>query len=309
MVYLQERVGRSAYGRVCRWEEADVLLVGVPWEGGVSFRRGTAQAPSLIRAVSSQIDYYRSDCPFLERAGLFWVEPEEQFQAGVSVDEAYEAQVLPYVESWAEAAVAAHKPLGLIGGDHSVPLGLHRVLQTLEPGYGLLHIDAHADLRISYDGLRYSHATILHHLTQFRGIERIVMVGIRDWAREEAEYAQRLYPRLVTYEMRRLAQATHLGRSWLETTSEIVSLLPERVYVSIDVDALDVGYVPHTGTPVPGGLRYEELFFLLEAVRRSGRQIVAFDVCETGGQELDAIVSAHLIYRLCGIVLCAGGER
>jgi agmatinase len=91
--------------------------------------------------------------------------------------------------------------------------------------------------------------------------------------------------------------------------SEIISLLPDQVYVSIDVDALEVGYVPHTGTPVPGGLRYEELVFLVESIRRSGRRIIAFDLCETGGHELDAIVSAHLLYRLCGIVLYGGAER
>ncbi len=105
--------------------------------------------------------------------------------------------------------------------------------------------------------------------------------------------------------MQRLARAAYLGRSWMETVSEIVSLLPPYVYISLDVDALEVGYVLSTGTPVPGGFHYEQLFFLLEAVRRSGRRILAFDVCETGGAQLDAIVSAHLIYRLCGLVLCA----
>ncbi|MDW8134554.1 MAG: arginase family protein, partial [Bacteroidia bacterium] len=169
--------------------------------------------------------------------------------------------------------------------------------------YGILHIDAHADLRSSYDGMRYSHATILYHLSQLAHVQRLVAIGIRDWAREEADYAHTLYPRLVVYEMRKLTQSLLWGRSWAETVSEILSLLPEKVYVSIDMDALEVGYAPHTGTPVPGGFHYEEIFFLLEAVRRSGRRIIGFDVCETGGNELDAIVAAHLIYRLCGLVL------
>ncbi len=303
---LRERVSQPVYGRTCRWEEAELVLIAVPWGRGVSFRPGTEKAPALIRAVSTQIDYYRPECPRLEEAPLFWIEPETPFSLESDPDTAYEAEVLPYVVRWAEAALTARKPFGIVGGDHSVPLGAHHALQKFAPGpYGVLHIDAHADLRPSYEGLRYSHATILYHISQLPQVERIVAVGVRDWAREEAEYARSRYPALAVYEMQRLAQAAYLGRSWMETVSEIVSLLPPYVYLSLDVDALEVGYVPNTGTPVPGGFHYEQLFFLLEAVRRSGRRIVAFDVCETGGAQLDALVSAHLIYRLCGLVLCA----
>lgn len=291
------------FGRRSSREEAALTLIAVPWEGGVSFRTGTVDAPELIRRVSTQIDYYRSECPMLERIGICWQRPEAPFPRTDEKDTIYETVVLPYVEAQVQAALSEQKRFGVIGGDHSVPLGAHYALQSAEP-YGVLHIDAHADLRASYEGMRYSHATILHHISRLTGVERIVAVGIRDWAQEEAEYARALYPRLVVYEMRRLAQAYLRGRPFTETVSEIVSLLPERVYVSVDIDALDTGYVPNTGTPVPGGLRYEELFFLLEAIPRSGRTIIGFDVCETGGAELDAIVAAHLIYRVCGLVLC-----
>ncbi len=306
-VQLRVRQSQEIYGRLSSWEEAKLVLIAVPWEGGVSFRRGTAKAPSLIRLVSRQIDYYRSEYPHLEAAGLFWAEPEKPFGGEGSPDLVYETQVLPYVEQWVEAALLAGKPFGIVGGDHSVPLGAHRKLQTYTTGYGVLHIDAHADLRPQYEGLVYSHATILHHVLELPKVERAVAVGIRDWAQSEAERAHQLSPRLIVYEMRRLSQATLLGRPWSETVREIISLLPEKVYLSLDADALEVGYVPNTGTPVPGGLRYEELFFLLESLRNSGRQLIGFDLCETGGQELDAIVSAHLLYRLCGLVLEAVG--
>ncbi|MCS6895203.1 MAG: arginase family protein [Bacteroidia bacterium] len=294
---------RIIFGRSTSWEDAALLLIGVPWEGGVSFRLGTAKAPEMVRQVSSQIDYYRSECPALERFGIAWQAPETPFSASPDTDLVYETEVLPFVERKVREALANLKAFGIIGGDHSVPLGAHYALREGKP-YGVLHIDAHADLRSSYEGLRYSHATILYHVSQSPTVERIVAVGIRDWAREEADYARSLYPRLTVYEMRRLAQASFRGRPWMETVSEIVSMLPQRVYVSIDVDTLDVGYVPNTGTPVPGGLRYEELFYLLEAIPHSGRTIIGFDICETGGAEIDAIVAAHLAYRLCGIVLC-----
>jgi agmatinase len=108
--------------------------------------------------------------------------------------------------------------------------------------------------------------------------------------------------------MRRLFRTLYQGRPWSEVCSEIVSLLPENVYISLDVDVLEVGYVPNTGTPVPGGLNYEQLSFLLDSIVRSGRKVIAFDLCETGGAEIDAIVSAHLLYRLCGLVLCGGSS-
>ncbi|MEN2992518.1 MAG: arginase family protein [Bacteroidia bacterium] len=290
---------KPIFGRAASWAEASLVLIAVPWEGGVSFRRGTAQAPELIRQVSAQIDYYRPESPAIAQLPIHWVEPLYDFSP--SAEKAYEATVLPYVMEWVRQAVEAGKAWGLVGGDHSIALGGHYVLDQIAPGYGLLYLDAHADLRPTYEGNPYSHATILYHAAHLKGIESLVAVGIRDWAVEEAQLAQQLAPRLTLFEMRRLRHALYHGRPWAELIGEILSPLPERVYVSLDVDVLEPGYVPHTGTPVPGGFQYEEVFFLLEAIVRSGRKIIAFDVCETGGMELDAIIAAHLLYRLCAL--------
>ncbi|MCS7163121.1 MAG: arginase family protein [Bacteroidia bacterium] len=292
---------KPIFGRAATWAEAPLVLIAVPWEGGVSFRRGTAQAPELIRQVSAQIDYYRSESPAITQLPIHWVEPPWDFPA--SAEKAYETTVLPYVMERVRQAVEAGKVWGLVGGDHSIALGGHYVLDQIAPGYGLLHLDGHADLRPTYEGNPYSHATILYHAAHLKGIESLVAVGIRDWAAEEAQLAQQLAPRLTLFEMRRLRHALYHGRTWAELVGEILSPLPERVYVSLDVDVLEPGYVPHTGTPVPGGFQYEEVFFLLEAIVRSGRKIIAFDVCETGGMELDAIIAAHLLYRLCALAI------
>lgn len=304
MVQVEARQGAPLFERQGVWGESLIYLLGVPWEGSVSFRRGTAAAPALIQSVSSQIDYYDPDCLALQKAPLYWEilsMPSEDLPA------LYESAVYKPVKAWVAEVLSLNRPFGLIGGDHSIPLAAHEVLSQRYPGYGVLHIDAHADLRPIYEGNPYSHATILYQLSRLPQISRLVAVGVRDWSPEEVQYARSLYPRLQVYEMRRLARAAFQGRLWTETASEIVSLLPAQVYVSIDVDALEVGYVPHTGTPVPGGFSYENLCFILETIVRSGRQIIAFDICETGGHELDAIVTVHLLYRLCGLVLCQGG--
>ncbi|MCS6790283.1 MAG: arginase family protein [Bacteroidia bacterium] len=305
MERVQTQESPLIFGRRTTWEEATFSLIAVPWEGSTSFRKGTAYAPEEIRIVSSQIDYFRSECPTLESKGIYWSAPASPLPHEGHPEHLYQAYVLPFVQAQVKAALMARKRFGIIGGDHSVPLGAHFVLESFYPEYGVLYIDAHADLRSSYEGNRYSHATIFYHVSLLPSVSKIVGIGIRDWSSEEMSYARRQYPRLVLYEMRRIMQGLYRGRPWVEIVSEVISLLPEKVYVSIDVDGLDVGYVPNTGTPVPGGLRYEELFFLLEAIPHSGREIIGFDVCETGGAQLDAIVAAHLIYRLCGLVLCS----
>jgi agmatinase len=303
------RTGEAIYERQVTWEKADLYLLGIPWEGGISFRSGTAHAPRLIQAVSTHIDHYSPDCEALENAQIYLEHlPLEALPPAEDRDALYEAQVLHPVMDWVREVLRTGKPFGVIGGDHSVPIGVHRVLSQERPGYALLHLDAHADLRPSYQGMRYSHATVLYHASQERGINRLLAVGVRDWDRSEVEYARLHYPRIQVYEMRRLFRTLYQGRPWSEVCSEIVSLLPENVYISLDVDVLEVGYVPNTGTPVPGGLNYEQLSFLLDSIVRSGRKIIGFDLCETGGAEIDAIVSAHLLYRLCGLVLCGGSS-
>jgi len=299
------RKGEAIYERQARWGEAQLYLLGVGWEGGVSFRTGTALAPHLIQRVSSQLDYYNSDCEAIEMATMYF-EHLNGLDAPPTEDRDafYEERVLRPVMEWVQAVLQTGKPFGVIGGDHSVPIGVHRVLSKAQPGYAILHLDAHADLRPAYQGLQYSHATVLYHASQEAGISRLLAVGVRDWDRAEVEYARLQYPRLQVYEVRRLFRTLYQGRPWSEICSEIVSLLPDRVYLSIDVDVLEVGYVPHTGTPVPGGLTYEQVGFLLDAIVRSGRKIIAFDLCETGGAEIDAIVSAHLLYRICSLLLC-----
>ncbi len=301
------RSGEAIYERSTTWDCADLYLLGVGWEGGISFRSGTAKAPRLIQAVSTQIDYYNPDCEALEKARIYF----EHLPLSAELDTpdrdgAYERQVLHPLMDWVQQVLHTGKPFGIIGGDHSVPIGVHRILSEERPGYALLHLDAHADLRPSYQTLRYSHATVLYHASRQPGIARLIAVGVRDWDKSEVDYARHSYPRLQVYEMRRLARMTYQGRPWSEICSEIVSLLPEKVYLSLDVDVLEVGYVPNTGTPVPGGFSYEQLAFLLDSIVRSGRSIIGFDLCETGGNEFDAIVSAHLLYRLCGLALFGG---
>ena len=200
----------------------------------------------------------------------------------------------------------AGKLVGLVGGDHSTPYGLIRALGERHAEFGILHIDAHCDLRRAYEGFEYSHASIMYNvLRDVPQAERIVEVGVRDYCDAEAELA-RSSERIRMFDDTQLSAAAFEGETWGATCRRIVTELPERVYVSFDIDGLSVEYCPHTGTPVAGGLTFNQAVYLLHETVRSGRRIIGFDVVEVvprPGSSIDASTRARILYKLCGLTL------
>ena len=216
------------------------------------------------------------------------------------------AELNDYVYGEAKRWLDAGKKVGVVGGDHSVPLGLIRAVAGRYPGVGILHVDAHADLREAYEGFTYSHASIMYNaLHEAPGVGALVQVGIRDFCDEELEVA-RADERVVQFTDYELAAAQFEGETWRTVCDRIVAALPRQVYVSFDIDGLSPDNCPHTGTPVPGGLSFREAVYLLAAVVESGREIVGFDLCEVGplrDGEWDANVGARVLYKLCNLTL------
>jgi agmatinase len=169
--------------------------------------------------------------------------------------------------------------------------------------FGILHIDAHADLRHAYEGFQFSHASIMYNALQLPHVSKLVQVGIRDVCHDEMELIVRSPDRIVAYPDPVLKQKLYGGTTWLELCRQIVSELPQQVYISFDVDGLDPKLCPETGTPVPGGLELEQAFCLFREVVNSGRQIIGFDVSETGNAEWDGNVAARAVYKLCNLMM------
>jgi agmatinase len=204
--------------------------------------------------------------------------------------------------------LAMGKSIALVGGDHSTPFGAIRAVAEAHPGVGILHVDAHADLRDAYEGFTYSHASIMHNvMTRIGGVARLVQVGIRDFCEDESEMIAKSNGRIRTHFDAELAARRFEGATWKECVERIIADLPERVYVSFDIDGLDPTLCPHTGTPVPGGLSFPEASYLVGAVARSGRRIVGVDVNEVvpgpDGDEWDGNVGARLLYKMIGWML------
>lgn len=318
-------------------EEAAIILLPLPWEVTVSFSAGTSNAPDLIFDASHQVDLYD---PFVRDAwkiGIFmdsvnndWVSKSEklrskavqilsQITSGTIHENQKHVEALYHevneggkkfnmqVKEYSTEIINSGKIIGGVGGDHSTPLGIIEALTEKYGSFGILQLDAHCDLREAFEGFEYSHASIMYNVLKFPQISSLVQVGIRDYCEEELNYIENAKGRVKTYFDRDLKQALYKGKTIDSIFDEIVEKLPQQIYLSFDADALDPKLCPNTGTPVAGGLETDEVLFLLEKVVESGRQIIAFDLNETGNGQWDANVSSRLLYRICNLTAKSNG--
>ncbi len=328
----------GVFGLPTARDDARIVLIPVPFEATTSYRRGTALGPEAIREASAQVDL--TDRRFGEpwRVGVFmededphvraWSEEAaalaepiiERGGASEADEQAVERvdQLGDEVERWTHAraatALAEGRIPGLIGGDHSVPLGAIRACAEAHTEIGILHIDAHLDLREQYEGFKHSHASIMHNvLHRVPGVTRLASIGIRDFGRAEADLAERDSRCRVWYDDdlfdRTQASADGPGETFAQIAQEVVGSLPQRVYISLDIDGLDPSLCPSTGTPVPGGLSFRELSYLLAALSKTERRVVGFDLVEVNpATPWDADVGARVLYRLCGCAAASLAE-
>lgn len=317
-------------------KEASLILIPVPWEATVSFGEGTSKAPDNIRLASHQLDVenYHYIKPY--KAGISMLEVDKHIlklsnktrKKALRVIEAIECgesckKDLKYVNEISKAInshvyeaalkrIKKDKFVAVVGGDHSCPLGLIKALDdTQKESFGILHVDAHHDLREAYEGFTYSHASIFYNvLNECKNVSKLIQVGIRDYSKEEAQRMINLGDKGdCLYDTAMQAQIA-TGKSLEEVFTPYIEQLPKNVYISIDIDGLEPLNCPNTGTPVPGGLRYGELEHLIFMVVKSGRKIIGFDLVEVGDSKngWDANVGSRVLYNLCGALLASQGK-
>jgi agmatinase len=215
-----------------------------------------------------------------------------------------------FIKSTATNYMKQGKLVGLVGGDHSIPLGFLRALSEKYDRFGILQIDAHADLRKAYEGFAYSHASIMYNALKVPAVNRLVQVGIRDICEEEEKVMQRAMGRVVTFYDDDIKSQQYEGKTWTSICDEIINTLPDLVYISFDIDGLDPKLCPSTGTPVAGGLEFDQAKYLITKLVHSGRKIIGFDLCEVapGPTEWDANVGARMLYHLCNRMAVSQGR-
>lgn len=321
-------------------ETSELIIIPVPWEVTVSYGAGTADGPEAILEASSQVDLYVRDIPHAWKLGLtmlpvskglkqenskyrdlavsyiHWLESSE----GDSIESSL--KVIPkaiddvceklhiYIKSEARKYLNQGKMVALLGGDHSTPLGLIRALAEDYSDFGILQLDAHADLRDSYENFMYSHASIMYNALQIPEVTRLVQVGIRDYCEEEVRVINKYGDRVQVYFDEDIQKHLLEGHSWKAVCDSIIKNLPANVYISFDIDGLDPRFCPNTGTPVPGGMDYQQVIYLIKALVKAGKKIIGFDLVEVspGDGEWDANVGARLLYQLSNYMAVSQGK-
>ena len=316
--------------------ESALVLLPVPWEVTVSYGAGTSRAAEHIWKASIQVDLLDADVPDGWKKGFYLRETNKKIllksdylrkEAELFIDYISKGEIVGnnkfmckslkeineggvmlnnWVYEQTNELLEQGKLVGLIGGDHSTPLGYIKALAKKHGSFGILQIDAHCDLRKSYEHFTYSHASVMYNvLNEIEGVEKLVQVGIRDFCSEEWDYINNSNGRVVTYFDKDIKTRQYEGETWKQITDEIVNQLPQLVYISFDIDGLDPKLCPNTGTPVQGGFESEEILYLFKKIVASGKQLIGFDIVEVGVGETDwdSNVGAHLLWRMCNLMV------
>jgi agmatinase len=319
-------------------EDARLIILPVPWEVTVSFGSGTARSAEQIFKASMQVDLFDHDTADGWRQGFYLKDPDKKIllksdylrkEAELYIDyisrgeevgnnqfmcktlkEVNEGGVLlnNWVYQQTKALLDREKLVGLLGGDHSTPLGYMKALAEKNGEFGILQIDAHCDLRIGYEGFTFSHASIMYNaLNEIPQVKKLVQVGIRDYSQSEWEFIQNNKDRVISYLDKDIRIRQYEGEIFKEIVQEIVQQLPQKVYISFDIDGLDPKLCPNTGTPVQGGFETEQVFYLFDAIRKAGKKIIGFDLCEVSTSETgwDANVGARILFKLCNLLVAS----
>jgi agmatinase len=315
-------------------EQSEIIIIPVPWEVTVSYGAGASEGPEAVLDASFQVDLNHQDFPELWKLGMYYDEAPEHWKINSNSYKALAQPIIQALENGEDlnnhqslmddlakinkACRDLHsevkdkvlfwmkqgKKVALLGGDHSTPLGYYEALASIHDNFGILHLDAHMDLRIAYEGFTYSHASIMYNALQIPQISKIVQVGIRDFCEQEVTVVQQSEGRVLVNTDSDLKNETFEGKTWAQQCDAIIASLPQKVTISFDIDGMYPWYCPNTGTPVPGGFSFEQSTYLFNKLAESGKEIIGFDLVEVapGETDWDGNVGARMLFYMCGVL-------
>lgn len=315
-------------------KNSKVVLIPVPWDVTTSYGGGTSLGPQAIFNASAQVDLYDFEVKESHEAGYFMLDINKKLlqqnnllrkkalpvmnalNNGKTLSAAHKAtqkiinQACEKMYDWVYETTLEYlkqdKIVGVVGGDHSVPLGAIKAIGEAYSGdFGILHLDAHLDLRKAYHGFNHSHASIMYNVFHLKNRPRkITQFGIRDFSREEYELVINNPDYFDTHFDVETQNKKMSGVSWIDICDKAIRGLPDNIYVSFDIDGLNPTLCPDTGTPVPGGLEFSEVLTLLASIHKHKKRIVGFDLVEvskgSSRHEWNENVGARTLFKLCG---------
>jgi agmatinase len=305
-----------------------ILVYSVPWDVTVTYRSGSHLSPGFIQESMAQLD---DQHPFSKDAVELSFLPANSTIVGLqheykdvssSIIDALNHQhplTTQQHQQLADINRASDKvnqlvlkdmdhhrnsPVILCGGEHGVGVGYIALFANQVESFSILQIDAHMDCRVQYFGYDYSHASVMTHYANHRAVSGITQVGIRDYASVETQFQAQSDTPFHVFTDYGLHQQLFQGKSWHDVCQQILGTLSDRVFISLDVDGLMAYLCPKTGTPVPGGLSYNQLVYLLEQVSKT-RHVIGAELVEvnaSSASDWNADVGARLLFLLAGCV-------
>jgi len=251
--------------RMSSFDSAKIVVLPVPYEHTVSYGRGTRNGPRAILDASRYVEFYDEELgtELCRNVGIATLPP---LVLGTKVD----GRAMEAIYGAVTELLDRKKFVVLLGGEHTVSQSPIRAHADFYPDLSVVHLDAHADLRMTYEGTGFSHACVMARVCEFLDPKRLVQVGIRALSPEEATFI-RVNGITTLY-----AHQIRADSNWM---SGVLPKLSQHVYVTFDVDGLDPSIMPSTGTPEPNGLYWSEAMQLLRKIGEQ-REIVGCDVVE-----------------------------
>ncbi len=312
--------------------EAQIVITPIPWDATASYGKGTSNGPQAILDASPQLDFFHpklenawqtkvymspissewkainddlcekalSYIQFLEEGGV--LENNLAFKTLVQTIDETQNALKDNLKERAIELMKQGKVPAVLGGEHSTPLGLIEALDEQGQPFGVLQIDAHADLRNAYEGFQQSHASIMHNVVNnCKNLVKLVQIGVRDIAQSEVDFATQSNGKIKTFFDWDIREAQYNGKTWHQIVDKIIDQLPQNVYISFDIDGLKPNLCPNTGTPVAGGFELGEINYLLFQLIEKGKRIISFDLNEVAPEEdgdWNANVGARALWNL-----------
>ena len=271
------------------FKRAKVSIVQAPYEGTVTYGKGTSKGPEAIIEASTNMELFDDEL-FTEthKVGIHTSEPLD-FGA-----EATPEVVIGKVKEAVKAVIDAGKLPVLLGGEHSVTIGAVKAVKEVYKDVSVLHLDAHYDLKDEYKGSKYNHGCVARRIQE---IAPVVEVGVRSLSKEEKDFLNSAPNNIKTISVYDILETF----DWKKQASRA---LTDTVYITIDLDVLDPSLVSSVGTPEPGGLGWYEFLDLLKIITKD-KKVVGFDIVELSPKEgivAPNFLAAKLLYRLLGYI-------
>ena len=260
-------------------EHAKIVLIPVPYDGTSTWQKGADKGPNAFLNASENMELYDIETDSeVYRKGIYLTEP-------LTVNATPEAMV-DAVHQETKSYIKKNKFVTVFGGEHSISIGTIRAFNEMFPNLTVLHIDAHADLRKSYDGSSCNHACAVYEASQYTNL---IQVGIRSMDIKEKS--------VMNLDKTYFAHEIAINDSWMESA---IDQMTDNVFITFDLDAFDPSVLPSTGTPEPGGLFwYETLDFLKKVFNQ--KNVVGLDIVELCPNEVDKssdFLAAKLYYKM-----------